>query len=70
MIHLFWNNFHKLISLELKFKNISLIKFCKKYHKILKQNFRNTHQVYSFEEIMFERIVKVNGICNYSNKII
>ena len=70
MIHLYWNNFHKLISLELAFKIISLTKFRQKYHKMLKQKFRNTNQVYSFEEIIFERIIKVNEKDHYSNKII
>ena len=70
MIQLFWNNFHKLISVELAFKTINLTQFRQKYHKMLKQKFRNTHQIYSVEEIMFERIIKVNGIGHYSNKII
>ena len=70
MINLFWNNFHKLISLELAFKTMNLKKFWQKYHKMLKQKFRNTHHVYSFQEIIFERIIKVNGTGHYSNKII
>ena len=70
MIQLFWNNFHKLISVELAFKTINLTQFRQKYHKMLKQKFRNTHHVFDFSEIMFEKIIKVNGIGNYSNKII
>ena len=70
MIQLFWNNFHKLISLEFVFKTISLTNFWQKYHKMLKQKFRNTHQVYDFQDIVFERIVKVNGNGHYLNKLI
>ena len=70
MIHLYWNNFHKLISLEFAFNIISLTNFWQKYHKNLRQKLKNKHQVYSFEEIIFERIIKVNGNGHYSNKII
>ena len=70
IIYLFWNNFHKLISLKLAFKTISLTKFWRKFHKMMKQKFRNTHQVYSFEEILLERIIEVNGNGHYSDKII